>query len=111
VTLNTLDPKWRGKTAVPIDPAAIGFKAAPAPIKDQCEGCIFMSQRSAVCRQASALAVEHGQIDCDDPWLEGGSVIYVAADKRQLDLLSEAVAGATATASDHKQKHTRNENG
>jgi hypothetical protein len=89
MTTNILSSKWEGDTAAPIDPTAIGFKAAPAPVIDDCTGCIFLGQRNAVCRQACAIAVENGQIDCDEPWPEGGSVIYVIADKRQLDLLKD----------------------
>lgn len=102
MTLNTLSDKWEGDTAEPIDPAAIRFKAAPAPVYADCHGCIFIGQRTAVCRQASAIAVAAGQIDCDEPWPMGGSAIYVkdGSDPRQMDLLSEAekvAADSTST--------------
>jgi len=92
LTTNILSAKWEGKTAAPIDPATIRFMAAKAPVYADCEGCVFIGQRTAVCGQASTLAVEAGEVDCDDPWPAGGSVIYVIdkRDPRQLDLLRGA---------------------
>lgn len=90
ITTNILSPKWQGDTAAPIDPTEVRFKAAKAPVYADCQGCLFIGQRTAVCRHASALAVQAGEVDCDDPWPAGGSVIYVAdtSDPRQLPLLS-----------------------
>lgn len=95
MTTNTLSDKWEGDHAEPIDPQTVRFMAARAPVFADCQGCLFMGQRSAVCRQASALAVENGQIDCDDPWSDGGSVIYVLdkSDPRQMDLLKDGQQG------------------
>jgi hypothetical protein len=92
MTTNILSPNWEGDTAEPIDPTTIRFKAVRAPVYADCQGCLFIGQRSAVCRQASALAVEAGQVDCDDAAPEGWSVIYVIdkSDPRQMDLLKAA---------------------
>jgi hypothetical protein len=89
MTINVLSPNWEGDTAEPIDPTTIRFKAVKAPVYADCQGCMFVGQRTAVCRQASALAVEAGGVDCDDPWPAGGSVIYIIdkSDPRQMDLL------------------------
>jgi hypothetical protein len=99
MTTNTLDPKWRGRLAEPIDPSTTRFKAAPAPVNGDCIGCIFMGQRTTVCFAASEIAVAAGQVDCDDPWPEGGSVIYVKddTDPRQLAL---PISGAAPAATD-----------
>jgi hypothetical protein len=91
-TTNILSPKWEGDTEEPIDPAAIRFKTVKAPVFADCQGCLFLGQRFAVCNRAAVLAVADGGVDCDDPWPAGGSVIYVidTSDPRQLDLLKSA---------------------
>jgi hypothetical protein len=86
MTTNILSPNWTGDTAEPIDPTTIRFKAVRAPVYADCQGCLFIGQRSTVCRQAS------GQVDCDEAAPEGWSVIYVTdkSDPRQMDLLKAA---------------------
>jgi hypothetical protein len=87
MTTNILSPKWEGFTAVAIDPATIRFKANKAPVYADCEGCLFLGQRSAVCRRACEIA----GVDCDDPWPAGGSMIFVLdkSDPRQMNLLDK----------------------
>lgn len=88
MSLVSLD-KWLGRRGPPIDPDAVQFKVAQAPVYADCQGCMFLGQSSAVCRRASAIAVAAGGIDCDDPLPNGHSLVYVAAkaDPRQLDLI------------------------
>jgi hypothetical protein len=64
---------------VPLDPAAMAFRAQPA--KKGCRGCVFDGQWSPVCKRAGELAKSSGRPDCGDGF------IYVAPDKRQMDLL------------------------
>lgn len=89
MTTNILNPHWRGLRAPAIDPAAIKFAVAEAPVFADCEGCLFIDQSEAVCRRACEIAVAAGGIDCDDPLPNGRSLVYVAAkvDPRQLDLI------------------------
>lgn len=96
MTLNHLSPNWRGNHADPIDPDAIRFGVAPAPVFADCTGCVFMGQRTSVCERASEIARAAGGIDCDDPMPNGRSVIYVLteADPRQLDLLAGGAASS-----------------
>jgi hypothetical protein len=85
----SLGPMWEGHNAKPIDPAATRFKAAPALVRDECDGCVFCGQRAAVCRQVEAIAAANNIIDCDGRLSDGSSVIYVVdkSDPRQMDLL------------------------
>lgn len=87
MTTNILSPKWEGITAAPIDPSTMRFKPMKAPVYADCEGCLFVGQRSSVCRRACEIA----EVDCDDPWPSGGSMIFVAdpSDPRQLNLLDK----------------------
>lgn len=63
-------------------PAEIRFVAQPAK---SCVGCLFDSERSTVCREASAVAGQRGLPDCD------AGYIYVEeeTDERQIDLFAE----------------------
>lgn len=85
----SLGPMWEGYSAKPLDPAAVRFKAAPALVRGECDGCVFCGQRAAVCRQVEAIAMANNIIDCDGRLQDGSSVIYVVdkSDPRQLDLL------------------------
>lgn len=90
MTTNILSPNWEGDTAAPIDPVTIRFKAVQAPVLGECDGCLFIGQRSAVCNLANAIAATADYPDCDHV-LTGPrrTVIYVAdkTDPRQLPLL------------------------
>jgi hypothetical protein len=99
VTLNHLSPNWRGNHAAAINPDAIRFGAAPAPVFADCEGCLFLGQRSSVCERASEIAREAGGIDCDDCMPNGRGVIYVACevDPRQLEIEVVANSGAASS--------------
>lgn len=89
MTLTGLGPMWQGHTARPIDPATVRFKAGPAPVPGECEGCMFNGQRAAVCRQVEAIAAASNIIDCDRHLPDGRPVVYVIdkSDPRQMDLL------------------------
>ena len=89
MNLSSLGPMWQGHVAKPIDPAATRFKAGPAPMHGECEGCMFSGQRAAVCRQVEAIAAANNIIDCDGRLPDGRSVVYVIdeGDPRQMDLL------------------------
>lgn len=65
--------------ADPLDPSQMRFTTKPAK---SCHGCLFASQRSSVCRQASFVATRANLADCDE------GVIYVAlpSDPRQLTI-------------------------
>lgn len=91
MTTNILSPNWEGDTAAPINPDTIRIKAVQAPVFGECDGCHFIGQRSAVCKQASANAVDAGHPDCDDVLPGRRSVIYVLdkTDPRQLPLLEK----------------------
>lgn len=84
-----LGPMWEGYNEKPIDPAAVRFKAEPAPVRGECDGCMFCGQRAAVCRQVEAIAAANKIIDCDSQLPDGRTVIYVVdkSDPRQMDLL------------------------
>lgn len=92
MTTNILSPTWAGQTAAPIDPTTIRFKAIQAPVFGECDGCLFIGQRSSVCNRASAIATAAGAPDCDQV-LAGPrrTVIYVAddSDPRQMALLEQ----------------------
>lgn len=81
--MRTIDlEKWRGKRdPVPLDPAAMTFRAQPAT--HDCRGCAFDGQWSPVCKRAAELAKAAGLPDCDD------RVIYVVDDARQMPLTLE----------------------
>lgn len=88
MTTNILSPNWAGFTAAPIEPETLRFKPAPAPVYADCEGCVFVGQPSTVCRRASAISVDAGGADCDDPHPTWSSIIYVLdkTDPRQTQL-------------------------
>lgn len=88
MTVNTLSDKWEGDFATPLDAAAIRFKIAPAASRDSCDGCLFLGQRNAVCKEANTIATAAGGIDCDGSMPNGQPVIYVACevDPRQLEI-------------------------
>ena len=91
MTTNILSPHWEGDTASPIDPDTIRIKAVQAPVFGECDGCLFIGQRSAVCNRANAIAMAAGDPDCD-PVLPGRrSVIYVLdkSDPRQMPLIEK----------------------
>jgi hypothetical protein len=85
----SLGPLWEGHNAQPLDPATLRFKAEPALVHGECDGCVFCGQRAAVCRQVEAIAAANNIIDCDGRLPDGSSVIYVIdkSDPRQMDLL------------------------
>lgn len=91
MTTNILSPNWEGDTAAPINPDTIRIKAVQAPSFDECDGCLFIGQRSDVCRRASAIAVEAGHPDCDQVLPGRRSVVYVVdkSDPRQLPLIEK----------------------
>lgn len=68
----------------------VWFKAEPAT--KGCDGCIFDSERSAICREAGTRAVEAGMPDCDDTGPGASSYRYVRdpSDGRQLDVIESA---------------------
>lgn len=94
MTKNIMSPNWRGERSEAIDPAAIRFTIAEAPVFADCEGCIFIRQQSAVCRKAAEIAQANGLIDCDEALPNGRSGIYVLdkSDPRQnqIDFIAEA---------------------
>ena len=93
MTTNSLSPSWAGQSAAPIDPVAVRFKAAQAPVNFKCDGCLFIGQRASTCVRASELAEAAGQPDCDTVYPgKAGTVIYVAddSDPRQMALLGAA---------------------
>lgn len=91
MTTNILSPNWMGDTAAPIDPDTIRFKAAPAPVAGECNGCLFIGQRASTCRHANDLAAVNDQPDCDQLLPDGRSIIYILddSDPRQLPLLEK----------------------
>jgi len=75
--------KWR-KRAAPLDPATIHFTAVEALQRDDCLGCIFETQRVAVCDQAELVAKEKDLPACSPR--TGQTFIYVldrVSDPRQ----------------------------
>lgn len=100
MTTNILSPSWRGLRAEPIDPAAIRFTATAGPVYADCEGCIFISQSSAVCGRAAEISGSN----CDYPMHDGRSMIFVLdrSDPRQIqmDLEIEQQSEATLAATD-----------
>ena len=95
MTTNILSPSWRGLRAEPIDPATIRFTAVAGPIYADCEGCIFISQSSAVCERAAEIS----GMNCDSPMHDGRSLIFTLdkTDERQMQLPIEQQSGqATA---------------
>ncbi|CUI02632.1 hypothetical protein BN2497_2565 [Janthinobacterium sp. CG23_2] len=56
--------------------------------EDQCKGCMFDKQRTAVCKEACARAQLAGLPDCESMFPTGRSFIYIASkqDPRQLQL-------------------------
>lgn len=92
MTTNILSPNWEGDTAAPIDPDSIRIKAVQAPVFGECDGCLFIGQRSSVCNRANAIAVAAGDPDCDQALTAPKrTVIYVIdkSDPRQLPLLEK----------------------
>lgn len=78
-------------------PADIRFKAMESD--DGCKGCLFQKQRSAVCREASQVAQDIGQPDCDDRSpVSKLSYIYVLdeSDPRQIPMLPTCEGDANA---------------
>lgn len=92
MTTNILSPNWAGFTAAPIEPETIRIKAVQAPVFGECDGCLFIDQRSNICARANAIAIAAGQPDCDQV-LTGPkrTVIYVLdkTDPRQLPLIEK----------------------
>ena len=63
-----------------------------AMIANPCSGCMFDSEKVAICKDASVLAISRGFPDCDHVTTEGKRIIYVStADERQIELLGEEV--------------------
>ncbi len=91
MTTNILSPHWEGDTASPIDPDTIRIKAVQAPVFGECDGCLFIGQRSAVCNRANAIAMAAGDPDCDQVLPRRRSVIYVLdkSDPRQMPLIEK----------------------
>ena len=91
MTTNILSPNWEGDTASPIDPDTIRIKAVQAPVFCECDGCLFIGQRSAVCNRANAIAMAAGDPDCDQVLPGCRSVIYVLdkSDPRQMPLIEK----------------------
>lgn len=92
MTTNILSPNWAGFTAAPIEPEAPYIKAVQAPVFGECDGCLFIDQRSSVCTRANAIAIAAGQPDCDQVLTAPKrTVIYVLdkTDPRQLPLLEK----------------------
>ncbi|MDN4061164.1 hypothetical protein QPK31_23370 [Massilia sp. YIM B02769] len=91
MTTNILSPNWEGDTASPIDPDTIRIKAVQAPVFGECDGCLFIGQRSAVCNRANAIAMAAGDPDCDQVLPDRRSVIYVLdkSDPRQMPLIEK----------------------
>lgn len=65
---------WR-KRADPVAPSALHFTAIVAPHEGECTGCLFETQRSAVCDQA-AVAAEAADLPACSP-RTGPTFIYV----------------------------------
>lgn len=92
MTTNILSDKWEGDTAEPINPDQVRFKAINAPLLGECDGCMFIVQRAAVCIRASQIAQAAGDPDCEKV-LAGPrrTVVYVVdkSDPRQLPLIEK----------------------
>jgi len=90
MTTNILSDKWEGDTAEPINPDQVRFKAINAPVFGECDGCMFIGQRAAVCNRASEIAQAAGDPDCEKV-LEGPrrTAVYVLdkSNPRQLPLI------------------------
>jgi hypothetical protein len=91
MTTNILSEKWEGDTAAPINPDNIRIKAIEAPVFSECDGCLFIGQRSDVCVRAAANAVDAGDPDCDQVLPGRRAVIYVIdkSDPRQIPLIKK----------------------
>lgn len=90
MTQNITSTQWRGDWATPIDAHATQFTAIEAPQPGECTGCMFRTQRSAVCDQALAIASNLGLPGCT-PYA-GPTFIYVAdrkTDPRQMRVTQE----------------------
>lgn len=92
MTTNILSEKWEGDTAEPIDPDQVRIKAINAPVLGECDGCLFIGQRAAVCMRASQIAMAAGDPDCEQV-LTGPrrTVVYVVdkSDPRQIPLIEK----------------------
>jgi hypothetical protein len=91
MTTNILSEKWEGDTAAPINLDNIRIKAIEAPVFGECDGCLFIGQRSDVCVRAAANAVDAGDPDCDQVLPDRRAVIYVIdkSDPRQIPLIKK----------------------
>lgn len=84
---HVVNGRWRVKV-VTVDPDAVRFTVAEAPVFADCQGCIFFDQPSEVCERANVIAQGNGLIACDDPLPNGRSGIYVLdrTDPRQIQM-------------------------
>lgn len=94
MTTNITSSQWCGDWAAPIDANAIQFTAIAAPQPGECTGCMFRTQRSAVCDQAVAIASDLGLPACTP--CTGSTFIYVVdrkTDPRQMRVTQEVNHG------------------
>lgn len=96
MTTKVTSPNWQGQYAAPIDPGAVRFTIAQARVYADCEGCMFIGQRGAVCSRAAEIARANGITDCESPLPNGASGVYVLdkTDPRQIQMELEATGPA-----------------
>ncbi len=85
MTKDITSENWEGDWADPIEPSRIQFTAITAPQAGECTGCLFRTQRAAVCNKAAVIA-EALELPLCSPRF-GPTYIYVRdpkTDPRQL---------------------------
>ena len=84
---HVINGRWREKIET-IDPAAIRFTIAQAPVYGSCSGCLFANEPVHVCRKVEMMARDGGIADCEASLPNGSSGIYIldTSDLRQMPI-------------------------